>query len=534
MIDAFGRKGGAPDDGEPYRAAGDFRRMKKVSDPRRSKTRGATPERELVKRRWQTDMLRAMARDWGAMPLLLASVVLIAAGSGVQTGLGLVAAGEGIRWAALGALAVWCWRRRGLTPWIFWAMLAGIELGLDAPRVAVEMRVLSDVFLRLIKTIVAPLILATLITGIAGHGDLKGVGRMGVKALVYFEVATTLALVIGLVAINLTKAGVGLAMPVTQTQVSDARPGAPGVVAATTAPAATGTRWDEFLLHVFPENLAKSVAEGQILQVAVFAVIFGIALASLSEAKRAPVLRLTESLSEVMFRFTNVVMYFAPVGVGAAMAYTVGHMGLGVLVNLGKLLLTLYGALAAFALLVMLPAALLFRVPVRRFLRAVAEPATIAFATSTSEAALPRAMEAMEALGVPRRVVSFVIPAGYSFNLDGSTLYLAVASIFVAQAAGVRMPWGEQLLMMGTLVLTSKGVAGVPRATLVVLLATAATFKLPTEPIFVILGVDALMDMARTTVNVVGNCLASAVVARWEGVFGEEAVDPVVAEGVGG
>ena len=476
------------------------------------------------------DILRAMTKHWAGMPLLpTLAAVLMGSGALLQGGMGVIHAAEALRWAGLGAMAIWCWRRRGLTPWIFWAMVAGIEVGLDAPGIAVELRVLSDVFLRLIKTIVAPLILATLITGIAGHGDLKGVGRMGVKALVYFEVATTLALVIGLVAINLTKAGVGLAMPVTQAQVSGTRPGAAGAVAAPVA----GTHWDEFLLHVFPENLAKSVAEGQILQVAVFAVIFGIALATLSEEKRGPVLRLMESLSEVMFRFTNVVMYFAPVGVGAAMAYTVGQMGLGVLVNLGKLLLTLYGALAAFALLVLLPAALLFRVPMRRFLRAVAEPATIAFATSTSEAALPRAMEAMEAMGVPRRVVSFVIPAGYSFNLDGSTLYLAVASIFVAQAAGVKMPWGEQLLMMGTLVLTSKGVAGVPRATLVVLLATAATFKLPTEPIFVILGIDALMDMARTMVNVVGNCLASAVVARWEGVFGEEAIDPVVAEGVG-
>ena len=261
---------------------------------------------------------------------------------------------------------------------------------------------------------------------------------------------------------------------------------------------------------------------------AVFAVFFGIALATLSEAKRAPVMRLCESLSEVMFKFTNVVMYFAPIGVGAAMAFTVGHMGLGVLVNLGKLLLTLYGALAAFAVLVMLPVALLARVPVLGFIQAVAEPATIAFATATSEAALPRAMESMEAFGVPRRIVAFVIPAGYSFNLDGSTLYLALSSIFVAQAAGVHMSWGEQLLMMGTLILTSKGVAGVPRATLVVLLATAATFHLPTEPIFVILGIDALMDMARTMVNVTGNCLASAVVARWEGQFRVEQPSAVV------
>jgi proton glutamate symport protein len=395
----------------------------------------------------------------------------------------------------------------------------------------VQLRVLSDIFLRLIGMIVAPLILATLIVGIAGHGDLKSVGRMGLKALVYFEVVTTLALAVGLVAINLSKAGVGLRMS-PSSQVSEARPGAPGsVVGQTAAQAPVATRWDEVLLHVFPENLAKSMVEGQILQVAVFAVLFGIALATVSEAKRAPVLRLCESLSEVMFRLTNVVMYFAPVAVGAAMAYTVGHVGLGILVNLTKLLATLYGALVVFGVCVLLPVALLFRVPVVRFLAAVAEPATIAFATSTSQAALPSAMEQMEALGVPRRIVAFVIPAGYSFNLDGSTLYLAVASIFVAQAAGMHLSIGQQLVMMVTLMLTSKGVAGVPRAMLVVLLATASSFHLPVEPIFVILGIDALMDMARTTVNVVGNCLASVVIAKWEGEFGTELPSAAVLEG---
>ena len=424
-----------------------------------------------------------------------------------------------LRWLSILCFALFAAQRRTLTPWIFVSMIAGVELGFDAPAFAVNLRVFSDIFLRLIKTIVAPLILATLVTGIAAHGDLKSVGRLGVKSIVYFEVLTTLALVIGLVAINTSKAGVGLAIPVAQGTTETLQKVAP-------------THWDDFLLHIFPENIAKSIAEGQILQVAVFAVFFGIALSTVSPAKRAPILALVESLSEVMFKFTNVVMYFAPVGVGAAMAFTVGHMGLGVLVNLGKLLLTLYGALLAFAVLVLLPVALLARIPVLRFLQAVAEPATIAFATSTSEAALPRAMEAMEALGVPRRIVAFVIPAGYSFNLDGSTLYLALASIFVAQAAGVHMGWGEQLLMMGTLILTSKGVAGVPRATLVVLLATAATFRLPTEPIFVILGIDALMDMARTTVNVVGNCLASAVIARWEGEFGLEPPSAAVLEGM--
>jgi proton glutamate symport protein len=452
--------------------------------------------------------------------LLLAAVVLLAAGMAVGVGgPALHGTGIGLRLAAILLLAVFALRRRSLTPWIFVAMVAGAELGFDAPAFAVSLRVFSDIFLRLIKTIVAPLILATLVTGIAGHGDLKSVGRMGIKSLIYFEVVTTLALVIGLAAINLSKAGVGLALP-------------PAAGTSEVLAAPPPTHWQDFLLHVFPENIAKSVAEGQILQVAVFAVFFGIALASLGEEKRTPVLRLFESLSEVMFKFTNVVMYFAPIGVGAAMAFTVGQMGLGVLVNLAKLLLTLYGALVGFGLLVLLPAALLFRVPVRRFLAAVAEPATIAFATSTSEAALPRAMENMEALGVPRRIVAFVIPAGYSFNLDGSTLYLAVASIFVAQAAGVHLSLGQQLLMMVTLMLTSKGVAGVPRATLVVLLATAATFRLPTEPIFVILGIDALADMARTTVNVVGNCLASVVVARWEGEFGTEAISPVVLEGM--
>ncbi|WP_371417194.1 dicarboxylate/amino acid:cation symporter [Granulicella sp. L60] len=453
--------------------------------------------------------------------MLPAAVILLALGAGVGLlhGAGWHEAGVVIRCAGIVGLVVFSLGRRSLTPWIFVAMVAGAELGFDAPAVAVSLRVFSDIFLRLIKTIVAPLILATLVTGIAGHGDLKSVGRMGIKSLVYFEVVTTLALVIGLAAINLSHAGVGLSLP--------AAAGAGEGIAAPPP-----THWQDFLLHVFPENIAKSVAEGQILQVAVFAVFFGIALALLSAEKREPVLRLFESLSEVMFKFTNVVMYFAPIGVGAAMAFTVGQMGLGVLLNLGKLLLTLYGALVGFGLLVLLPAALLFRVPVRRFLAAVAEPATIAFATSTSEAALPRAMENMEALGVPRRIVAFVIPAGYSFNLDGSTLYLAVASIFVAQAAAVHLSLGQQLLMMVTLMLTSKGVAGVPRATLVVLLATAATFRLPTEPIFVILGIDALADMARTTVNVVGNCLASVVVAKWEGEFGSEPISPVVLEGM--
>ncbi len=311
-----------------------------------------------------------------------------------------------------------------------------------------------------------------------------------------------------------SKAGVGLAYTAAGTQ-----PAAP-----------PPTHWNDFLIHIFPENIAKSVAEGQILQVAVFAILFGIALALVKEPKRAPMLRFCESLAEIMFRFTNIVMYFAPIGIAGAMAFTIGGLGLGVLVNVGKLLLTLLAALLVFGVGVLLPVAMIFRVPVAGFLRAVAEPATIAFATSTSQAALPSAMEQMEAFGVPRRIVAFVIPAGYSFNLDGSTLYLAVTAIFVAQAAGMHLTLGQQLLMMFTLMLTSKGVAGVPRSMLVVLLGTASTFHLPTEPIFILLGVDTIMDMARTLVNVVGNCLASAVIAKWENAFRTEEPSPAVLE----
>ncbi|HEY0786252.1 MAG TPA: dicarboxylate/amino acid:cation symporter [Acidobacteriaceae bacterium] len=433
--------------------------------------------------------------------------------SGVHGALGMHALLLTLRLLGLLLGAAYAWRRRSLTPWILWSMLAGVEYGLDLPQAALASRVFSDIFLRLIKCIVAPLIFATLVTGGAGHGRAAHVGRIGLKALVYFEVLTSLALGIGLVAINLSHAGVGLHMAGTA--------GAP--LSDGTAGGAAALSWQQFLLRVFPDNLAKAVAEDQILEVAIFALLFGLALGRLPEQRRAPMLRLVESLAETMFAFTNLVMYYAPVGVGAALAYTVAHSGFGVMASLGRLLATLYVALACFALLAMLPAALLARVPVGGFLRAVAEPATIAFATSTSEAALPRAMEAMEAFGVPRSIVGFVIPAGYSFNLAGSALYLALASVFVAQAAGMHMGLQQQVLMLLTLMLTSKGVAGVPRAVLVVLLATASTFHLPEEPIFLILGIDALMDMGRTVINVTGNCLAAAVVARWEGVFRQEA-----------
>ena len=454
-------------------------------------------------------------RNGSARGFALGAVLAYTAGVALQVAGGGHAAAVALRLAGDAALLL-LWvavRWRSLTGLIVAGMLVGVHVGIDAPAVAVNLHFLSDIFLRLVKTIVAPLILVSLIGGIAGHGDLKSVGRMGWKSLLYFEVLTTVALVMGLVAANVSHAGTGLVLP----------PDLRGDV-GTVAP----LHWQEFLVHVFPENLAKSIAEGQVLQVAVFAVLFGLGLAMVPREKAAPLLRLTESITEVMFRFTNIVMYLAPAAVLAAIAYTIARLGPGVLVNLGKLLATFYVTAAVFLGGVLVPVALLARVPLRRFVKHVSGPAAIAFATAASEAALPRAMEEMEALGVPRRVLAFVIPAGYSFNLDGSTLYLSMAMVFVAQVAKVPLGFGQQAVMVGTLMLASKGVAGVPRAVLVVLLATASTLHLPSEPILVLLGVDALMDMGRTAINVVGNCLASAVVARWEGVFGTEVPTPAV------
>ena len=423
----------------------------------------------------------------------------------------------GFRWVALLALCGYAFLRRSLTAWIFAGMLVGAELGHELGKSAANLQLLSAIFLRLIKTIIAPLIFSTLVVGIAGHSNLKQVGRMGIKALLYFEIVTTLALFIGLGAINISQAGAGLTPPAN---------------AAAATVSAQPQKWTDVVLHIFPENIAKSVAEGQVLQVVVFSIIFGIALALISEEKRRPMLAFCESLSETMFKFTNIVMLFAPIGVAGAMAYTIGTMGFGVMTNLLKLLVTLYAALIVFLVCVLLPVALIARLPVKRFLKAVAEPVSIAFATASSESALPRAMESMEAFGVPRQIVAFVLPTGYSFNLDGSTLYLSLASVFVAQAAGVHLSLGQQLIMVFTLMVTSKGVAGVPRAVLVILLGTLDSFHLPAWPVVLILGIDQFMDMARTATNVLGNCLATAVIARWEGELGKETPSPTVMDAV--
>ena len=443
----------------------------------------------------------------------VATLVLVAAAVFISIGdfLGMLHISSAVlattRWLALAGLILYACFRPSLTTWIFVAMLLGAEIGHDFPAFAVNLRLLAQIFLRLIKVIVAPLIFATLVSGIAGHSDLKKVGRMGVKAIVYFEIVTTAALFIGLAAINFSKAGVGAQIPANSAEQIQ--------LEKLTA--------SETILHVFPENIAKSVAENQVLQVVIFSLLFGIALAMVKkEEKRRPMLAFTESLTEVMFKFTNIVMLFAPLGVLGAIAYTVASSGVGILGNLARLLLTLYGALVVFLLLVLWPVALLAKIPVRGFVRAIAEPTVIAFGTASSEAALPSAMEQMESFGAPRPIVAFVMPTGYSFNLAGSALYLSLAAVFIAQASGLHLSFGRQLYIMLVLMLTSKGVAGVSRASIVILLASAGTLGLPVEPIFILLGIDQLMDMGRTAVNVVGNCLATAVIARWEGEFPAE------------
>jgi proton glutamate symport protein len=395
-----------------------------------------------------------------------------------------------------------------LTTQIFAGLVAGIVIGALWPDLGVAIRPLADLFLRMIKMIIAPLIFSTLVVGIAGTGDLRAVGRIGIKAIIWFELATTVALAIGLLLVNVLKPGAGVTLTSADTSS----------VAAMAGQRQAG--WD-ILLHMVPTSVVDAMARGDILQVVVFSAFFGIAVAAIG-AKGTPVVALLDAVAQVMFRFTGYVMRFAPVGVMAAIAATVGGKGIGILVTLGKLVLTMYLGLVIFVIVVIGGAAFVARVPFFAFVRAIREPFLIAFTTASSEAALPKALEVMERFGVPKRIVSFVLPTGYSFNLDGSTLYLSVASMFVAQLAGIQLSISEQLVMMLTLMVTSKGVAGVPRASLVILAATLTTFHLPLEGAAILLGIDQLLDMGRTAVNVMGNCLATVVVARWEGEFDDE------------
>ena len=439
---------------------------------------------------------RLLAAMLAGAAVLLFGVGLAATRLHVSAMLGL-----SLRCIALLLLVPFALRRRSLLVWTFVAMLAGAELGVDAPHFASQTHFVGEIFLRLIRMIVAPLIFGGIVTGIAGHTELKSVGRVALKSIIFFEVVTTFGLLLGALAIDLTQAGAGVTLP-------DA--------AQAVAPIAHAEGWQQILLNIFPENIGKAVAENQILQVAVFALLFGTALALLPEPKRAPLFNVLQSLTETMFRLTKMIMVIAPIAAGAALAYTVGTMGLATLLPLGKLLITCYVALGIF--LVVLALILLFaRIPIGRFAAAVAEPAALGFATTSSEAALPLAMERMEEFGVPRWIVSFVIPTGYSFNMTGSSIYLSMAALFAAQVGGLHLSVMQQIVLLATLVLTSKGIAGVPRATLVILMAVASSFQIPAAAVLMLLGVDTLMDMGRTAMNVIGNCLAAAVVARWEG-----------------
>jgi proton glutamate symport protein len=418
--------------------------------------------------------------------------------------------GAALRATALVLLGVVGLRKPSLIFWTFLAMIAGVELGFDAPQIAVNAHFLGDLFLRLIRMIVAPLLFASITAGIAGHGRLRSIGRVAIKALIYFEIVTTLGLLIGALAMNISGAGWGVMLSAAQ--------GAEVAVQSVQT-------WQQNLVNLFPENLAQAVSQNQILQVAIFSLLFGAALALLPEQKRKPLVPALQSVADTMFQLTRLVMFLAPLAAGSALAYTVASMGLAMLIPLVKVVLTFYVALFAFCLVVMLPILIGFRIPLRGFIAAVAEPAAIGFATTTSEAALPLAIERMEEFGVPRWIASFVIPTGYSFNMTGSSVYLSMAAVFTAQAAGFHMSSFQFIAMLATLMLASKGVAGVPRAVLVVLLATANSTHLPTAPILLFLGVDTLMDMGRTTMNVVGNCMASVVVARAEGSF-EDSSEP--------
>lgn len=408
------------------------------------------------------------------------------------------------RWCFIIAMSLYAWRIRKLTPYILLCMFLGIETAEWFPSAAKELKVFSDIFLRLIKTIIAPLLFSTLVVGIAGHSDLKQVGRMGWKSILYFEVVTTLALIIGLLAINVSQAGVGSSLNAQTEQVSKANQ------------LLEQKHSHNVILDIFPENIAKSVAENQILQIVVFSILFGIALAQLKGERKDKMVHAIEGLAEVMFKFTNLVMLVAPLAVGGAIGYAVSSMGYGVLQDLLKLLVTLYAALGVFVLVILVPIGLLVKLPFKTFVNHISEPLSIAFATASSEAALPKAMENLEKMGIPRKVVSFVLPTGFSFNLDGTTLYLSLASVFVAQVSGIDLTLAEQIQMCLILMLTSKGVAGVRGASFLILVSTVSSLGLDPQKAFAILAIDAFMDMGRTSVNLVGNCLATYVIAKWE------------------
>lgn len=392
---------------------------------------------------------------------------------------------------------------------IFLALILGVIVGWIAPEIAVKLHPLAVIFLKMVKMIIAPLLFATLVVGIAGHGDVKSLGKVGIKTLIYFEVVTTLALVIGLSVGNIFKPGSGFTVDVNPTHLQTA------TEMANLSPHSTLT---EMVVNVFPTSVVQSMAEGNLLQIVVFSIFFALAICAIGQ-KSKPILDILNSLSEVMFKFTEYVMYFAPLGIFGAIASTIGENGIGILASYAKVIFALYFALALFVLIVLFVACKIVKISFRNLLGAIQEPALLAFSTASSEAALPKAMEIMEKFGVPKNIVGFVMPTGYTFNLDGSTLYLALGVLFATQIVGINLTFEQQLMIMLALMLTSKGVAAVPRVSLIVLAGTLASFNMPLIGIAILLGIDQILDMGRTTVNLVGNCVATVVIARWEREF---------------
>ena len=408
-----------------------------------------------------------------------------------------------------------------LTVMIFAALIIGVVFGHFCPHLAVKMKTFAVIFLRMVKMIIAPLLFATLVSGIAGHSDVKKLGKIGLKTIIYFEIVTTLALIIGLTMGNIFNPGKGFGGAVANPELLKEA----GLMAVTTP----HTSISEMVMNIFPTSIVQAMSEGNLLQIVVFSIFFAIAICAVGE-KSKPVMTLLDSISQIMFKFTEYVMYFAPLGIFGAIASTVGTNGLSILKNYAKVIFSLYTALAIFVMLVLFIACKYARISLRNLLMVIQEPAILAFTTASSEAAFPKAIELMEKFGVPQNIVSFVMPAGYTFNLDGSTLYLAMAVIFSSQICGINLDVNQQILMMLALMLTSKGIAGVPRVSLVVLAGTLASFNIPLIGVAILLGIDQILDMGRTTVNLVGNCVATVVIARWENAFDYEKMNTYIKE----
>lgn len=405
-----------------------------------------------------------------------------------------------------------------LTFFIFLALVLGIIFGWLAPSIAVKMQPLADMFLRMVKMIIAPLIFATLVVGIAGHGDIKHLGKIGLKTIIYFEIVTTLALILGLVMANVFKPGIGFNIDLNSVSMA---------AVEKMQNVQIDHSFSHLLVDMVPTSVFKSMAEGNLLQIVVFAVFFALAICAVGQKAR-PVLDFLQSTCEIMFKFTEYVMYFAPIGVFGAISATIGQNGIGILANYAKLIGITYFSLILFVIIVLAIVCRIIKIPFRALIKALKEPALLAFTTASSEAALPKAMEVMEKFGVPKNIVSFVMPTGYTFNLDGSTLYLALTALFCAQIAGINISIEQQILIMLTLMLTSKGIAGVPRVSLVVLTGTLSSFGIPVVGVAILLGIDQILDMGRTTVNLIGNCVATTVVARWEDSFDYEKMEKYI------